>query len=345
MKYIGLDVHSTHINYAIINDSGRILKQNSFKTSLENIISLKDLVKPPIKIVLEEGELANWIYQETYSFFDQVIICDPMENKQIYKSDKKSDKIDALKLAQLFRGGFIKSVFHTKDKNRSNFKQLVYTYHDMSRQTTRVKNKIKAFFRKQGIIIKTSSVYHPEKRNEFIQDSMTPEIILDYYEQLDHFNQLKEKYRQNIIQAKSHYPIINKLMALPGVGIVTASTFFTIIDTPERFHHVQQVWAYTHLGKAIHESAQSSINKKSKRGNRMLKGAIMKSVANAFLSKSNYFQQVFTFMTEIQHKDPRMARRIVARKMVSTMWSMWLKNTDYIPKNFIEERKAHGLMV
>ena len=143
---------------------------------LENIISLSELFKPPIKIVFEEGELANWIYQGTYQHFEEVIICDPMENKQIYQSQKKTDKIDALKLAQLLRGKFIKPVHHTKDQNRVNFKQLVYAYHDMTKQVTRTKNKIKAHYRKQAVIIKTTSVYHPNKRNEFLQQSPFPPL-------------------------------------------------------------------------------------------------------------------------------------------------------------------------
>ncbi len=344
MKYIGLDVHSTHINYAVINDAGILIKENSFKTSLENLISLSELFKPPIKIVFEEGELANWIYQGIDYYFQEVIICDPMENKQIYQSQKKTDKIDALKLAHLLRSKFIKPVYHTKDQNRVNFKQLVYAYHDMTKQVTRTKNKIKAHFRKQGVIIKTTSVYHSTNRNEYLQQCSHPNLIIDYYEQLDFFTTQKENYRKQISKNNKSNPVVQNFMKIPGIGDITASTFFCIMDIPERFHHVQQVWNYAHLGKAIYESANTQRNKKLKKGNRLLKGVLLQSVQSALRQHTNYFHQAFVYMTEIEHKEKKLAKRIIARKLIATMWSMWLKNTTYKPKDFFQERIQHGLM-
>ncbi|RKY58456.1 MAG: hypothetical protein DRP96_08435, partial [Candidatus Neomarinimicrobiota bacterium] len=48
------------------------------------------------------------------------------------------------------------------------------------------------------------------------------------------------------------YPVIKRFLKIPGVGIVTATTFFTIVDDPNRFDHKQKLWAYAHLGKAVH---------------------------------------------------------------------------------------------
>jgi len=154
MKYIGLDVHSTHINCAVIDEQGNLIHHNCFPTSLQNLINLSEKLKHPLSLVFEEGELADWLCQGLHPHFEKITVADPMENRLIYASDYKSDTIDPLKLATLLRGGFIHPVHHTWDHHRSQFKQMVFAYHDMAKQVTRIKNKIKAYYRNRGLSLK-----------------------------------------------------------------------------------------------------------------------------------------------------------------------------------------------
>lgn len=331
MKYIGLDVHSTHINCAVINERGTLIHRDCFKTSLKNLINLSENLKHPLSIVFEEGELADWLYQELLPYFDKIVVANPIENRLIYGSDQKCDQLDPFKLATLLRGGFIHPVHHTWDHQRSQFKQLIFAYHDMAKQVTRIKNKIKAYYRKQGVIIQTSSVYHPAKRSLFLKMCRHTEILKHYYHFLDQFQKQKDLFERTLKHEARKYPIIGRFLKIPGVGIVTASTFFTIVDDPHRFDRKQQLWSYAHLGKASHQSGDKIIIKKQKKGNRLLKGVTITAVNCALRQKPNTFNKLFTHMVIIQHKDTRIAKRILERKLLTTMWTMWLKNQPYRP--------------
>jgi len=333
MKYIGLDVHSDHINCVVINEKGNLIHHDCFKTSLKNLINLSEKLKHPLSLVFEEGELADWLYQGLRSHFEKITVADPIENRMIYGGDQKSDPIDPLKLATLLRGGFINPVHHTWDHHRSQFKQLVFAYHDMARQLTRIKNKIKAYYRKQGIIIKTSSVYHPLHRQEFITQCRHPEIIRKYYQFLDLFQLEKNRFEKKLRKESRKYPVIKRFLKIPGVGIVTATTFFTIVDDPNRFDHKQKLWAYAHLGKAVHQSGNYEVTRHQRKGNRLLKYVIKIAVGDAVRQKTNDFTRAYIHMVNIQQKDSKLAYRILARKLATIMWTMWKNNQPYIPRN------------
>jgi len=332
MKYIGLDVHSTHINCAVIDDQGNLIHHDRFNTSLKNLINLSENLKHPLSLVFEEGELADWLYQGLRSHFEEITIADPIENRMIYGGDQKSDPIDPLKLATLLRGGFINPVHHTWNHHRSQFKQLVFAYHDMARQVTRIKNKLKAYYRKQGLIIKTNSVYHPNKRDLFIKNSPHPEIIEKYYHFLDLFQQEKDRFERTLKKESRRYPIIGRFLKIPGVGIVTATTFFTIVDNPHRFDRKQQLWAYAHLGKAFHQSGNWEVTKHQRKGNRLLKYVIKIAAGDGVRQKTNEFTRAYIHMVNFQHKEPKLAYRILARKLLTIMWTMWKNNQSYKPR-------------
>ncbi|MCH8012124.1 MAG: hypothetical protein IIA61_09295 [Candidatus Marinimicrobia bacterium] len=77
-------------------------------------------------------------------YVDQVVVADRWHNRLIYGADQKYDLLDASKLVHLLRGQFIHPVHHTHDPEREEFKNLVLTYHDVTKQLTRFKNKLKA---------------------------------------------------------------------------------------------------------------------------------------------------------------------------------------------------------
>jgi len=63
-------------------------------------------------------------------------VCDPRKNA-LMKEGNKSDKIDACKLADLLRGGYLHSVYHGENGLRT-LKELARSYLTISKDLTRV---------------------------------------------------------------------------------------------------------------------------------------------------------------------------------------------------------------
>ena len=158
MQYIGMDTHISNLDFAVVNNAGRLMKATSVATSVKNFMEFVRKVPPPRIIYMEEGTLAGWALEICAHFGEKLIITDPKENHWIGSSGQGNHPLDALKLAQLARGGYIKEIHHPVG-DRRRFRELMEAYHDNVRGTTRIKNKIKAKFRQNGILCTGSTVY------------------------------------------------------------------------------------------------------------------------------------------------------------------------------------------
>ena len=67
-------------------------------------------------------------------------MCDPRKNT-VMKQGNKSDKIDACKLADLLRGGYLRSVYRGEHGLRT-LKELARSYLTISKDLSRVMNRV-----------------------------------------------------------------------------------------------------------------------------------------------------------------------------------------------------------
>jgi hypothetical protein len=69
-----------------------------------------------LHVTLEEGTWAAWLYDLLKPHVTELVVCDPRKNA-LMKEGNKSDKIDACKLADLLRGGYLRSVYHGEKRS------------------------------------------------------------------------------------------------------------------------------------------------------------------------------------------------------------------------------------
>ena len=150
MHYVGMDCHISTLDFAVVNEGGRLVKARSVATSVNGFMEFVKNVPPPRTIYMEEGTLAAWALETCIRFKEKLVITDSKKNHWIGSSGQKDDPLDALKLAQLARGGYVKEIHHPVGQRR-RFRELMEAYHDTVRSTTRIKNKIKTKFRQNGI--------------------------------------------------------------------------------------------------------------------------------------------------------------------------------------------------
>ena len=60
MQYIGMDTHISNMDFAVVNDAGRLIKTTSVTTSAKNFMEFVTKITPPRIIYMEEGTLAGW---------------------------------------------------------------------------------------------------------------------------------------------------------------------------------------------------------------------------------------------------------------------------------------------
>ena len=165
-KYIGMDVHKEAISIAVMNSSGRIVMESIIETKAATILQFIHGLHGSLEVTFEEGTWAAWLYDLLRPHVTKVIVCNPRKNA-LQKSGNKSDRIDARKLAELLRNGSLSAVYHGENGLRT-LRELSRSYLTVSKDLTRVMNRLKTLYHSRGIACSGTKVYTPRNRAEWL---------------------------------------------------------------------------------------------------------------------------------------------------------------------------------
>lgn len=335
MHYVGMDCHITTLDFAVVNEAGQLLKTKSVATGVHSFIDFVKTVPQPRTIYMEEGTLAGWALETCYRYNEKLVITDPMKNRWIGSSGQKNDPLDAFKLAQLARGGYIKEIHHPLGQ-RQRFRELMEAYYDTVKDTTRIKNKIKAKFRQNGIRCTGATVYSEKYREEWknkLPQETAPLLILDgLWRQLEQSEQNEKAILTAArIQAKQ-YPEVKLFEAIPGIGFISAATISAILETPHRFANKRKVWMYAGLGLTKKSSGGKVYSEKlTTNYNHLLKYTLKQAAEVSIRATDNPFRRKYLDMTLVHGVASHRAKLTIARDIIATMWAMWRKGEKYNP--------------
>lgn len=336
-KYIGADVHCRFTELASVKGS-EVVRRERIRTTIPEFVGVLSGLSGRWILVMEEGPMAGWLSRNLRPYVERVLVADPRQNCHIAKDGDKSDRIDAEKLAQLARGGYVREVYHSDDEQRVLFKDMVCLYGRRVREMVRQINQVYARGWQWGQIIPRRT-RDPKRRAEWMSDLDCPplaaqlEILWWGYDTA--VRQAKAALRQVRRLAKA-YPIIGLWQAVPGIGFVRAATLYAYLDTPWRFGRANQLWRYCGVGLQSRSSGTDRLGRPksgtqhvARQVNRHLKNAVMGAAINAIVGANPFGDQYRRLLKK--GMSPGNARRTVARKLLTVLWSMWKRNAPYDP--------------
>jgi len=166
-KYIGMDVHQATISVAVTDCRGKLIMESILETKAATILEFIQGLHGSLSVTFEEGTSAAWLHDLLKPHVTRLVVCDPRKNA-LLKNGSKSDRIDARKLAELLRGNQLTSVYHGEHGMRT-IKELGRSYLTITKDLTRVMNRIKALYRSWAIPCSGACVYAPRHRAEWVR--------------------------------------------------------------------------------------------------------------------------------------------------------------------------------
>jgi transposase len=110
-KFVGMDVHKEAITIAVMDSAGKVIMESIIETKAVTILQFIQGLRGEVHVTFEEGTWAAWLYDLLKPHVTKVVVCNPRKSA-LLKDGSKGDKIDARKLAELLRGGYLKPVYH-----------------------------------------------------------------------------------------------------------------------------------------------------------------------------------------------------------------------------------------
>ena len=332
--YVGLDMGSSGFQQVAIKTDGSVKVNRSFTTSEANLRAAFADQHGEVHVHLEAGELAPWAASIIAPLVTRVVCSHPKDNAWIAKDADKCDRIDAYKLAELLRLNRFKDVHYAPDQSRRNFKQLVQHYDELTGQQARLKTKIKARFRMQGVIVRGERLFSIKGRKEVLARVASPDLrtaIKQLYEVLDQSVAAQDQARLLMLRAAQAFPEIKLFRTAPGVGPIGSCRFSAYIHTPSRFSSKRKLWKYCRLSVSHRSSNGKPLRRPrlDRSGCGRLKDISRKAFDVAVRSRhDNGFKRAYQRALETTH-DKTHARLTVQRKIVSTLRAMWITRTPY----------------
>jgi transposase len=341
-KYIGLDVHQATISVAVLDSAGKLVVEAVIETKAETILQFIRGLRGSLHVTFEEGTCAAWLHDLLKPHVTQVLVCDPRKNA-LLKAGNKNDRADARKLAELLYLNKLNPVYHGQAGIRT-LKELARSYLALTRDTTRVMNRLKALYRSWAIACTGQRVYAPRYRSEWlakITETGVHRRAEIYYQQLDALRSLREQVRRDLLAEGRKHSAMKLLRQIPSIGPIRAALLIALMQTPHRFRTKRQLWAYSGLALKTSTSGEYRIVegqlKRSKkflaiRGlnanhNHDLKN-IFKGAATRAAAVPGPFQEFHAGLVARGMK-PTMARLTLARKIAAITLIVWKKGVRF----------------
>ncbi|MBL7073189.1 MAG: IS110 family transposase [Candidatus Omnitrophica bacterium] len=323
-KYIGLDAHSSTCTFCVMNEKGVELDNTTIRTNGRLLVNYLKSIKGDTTLTFEECELSSWLYEILVKEVDAVLVCNPVYNKE-YKT-RKTDRLDARKLAKLLRGDFLTPVFHD-GSSREKFRDLMSAYTDLVEEATRIKLRYKSLFRKSGNKVSGEKLYTDES---FLKDLKRKDynfIGKSLYHLLQEMEETRERYKKEIIKTSKRFEEIRKLKSLPGIGAIRAAHISAQVINPRRFASKYQ--SYNYCGLVRHKQISGGREYGSRKiwGNRVLK-CVYKMASHDAIRGNNKLSKYYESLRKKGVND-KSARNAVSRKIAAISLSIWRNNSDY----------------
>jgi transposase len=342
VKYIGMDVHKEAIVIAVLNDSGKLVMETIVETKASSLLQFIHGLRGELHVTWEEGTWAAWLYDLLLPQVHEVLVCNPRRNA-LLKEGNKSDKVDARKLADLLRTGMLRPVYHGENGLRT-LRELARSYQTISKDLTRVMNRLKALYRGWAIPCAGTRVYATGYREEWLNKLLQAGVRRRaelLYQQLDGLQALRREVRPEFLAESRKHKAAKLLRQIPCIGPIRAGRLLALMQTPHRFRSKRQLWTYSGLGVETHDSAQyryvggqlqrskkpQQIRGLNQNHNHEMK-EIFKSTATRASCGTGPFHDFYAALLATGMK-PEMARLTLARKIAAITLTLWKKGERF----------------
>jgi transposase len=335
---IGMDTHGKTTDVCCKKMVSSTGKRWHVATTIPALREVLESIPRPRRLTFEEGPLADWLSRELRPHVDELIVSDPRRNGLIAKDGDKDDPIDAEKLCDLLIGGYLRPVHHAESLERCVFKRQVGLYHDRVEHRVAEANKIIGRLKNWGILMREGGFADKRERAQLLKrlgEGSTMRVVKEQFQVLlrgyDQAVVQEQAMHRGLVRLSKGQELIWRLMELPGIGLIRASTLVAYVDTPWRFASKQALWKYLGIGLKRERSGEGrEYLRVDLACNRRLKAAILGAAQRAIEQGDNPFAR--------QHQrwlaagiSPPNARRNVARSQSATMWGMWKNGGVYDP--------------
>ena len=346
-KYIGFDIDDKKTVACIVQNG----KQDIYDTITTDVVAMRHWLKQQRKssdrlhLTFEVSGQAGWFYDELIDSVDTLTVSNPSKMTWIFRTAKKTDRIDARKQAVLLQIGEIPKV-HMPDKDIRQWRQQIQHRRKLVSSCTQTKNRIRMLLKNHGYRgpeyegswwKKANRKWMRELSEKIIDDC--GETLSDLLDQLALYEGQIKRRTEKLNERLSHHAGGYLLQTMPGVGPRTAEAVLAYTDDVERFSRGKEYCSYFGMTPKLDESGSTRrLGHISKQGPSAVRWLIVESAWRA-VRKSSSLEAFYERVMHGQNKRKKIAIVATARKMLSIMRAMQITGEVFNEKLVLEQEQ------
>ena len=335
-RFVGIDLGKRTYEIKIIESDGKVSGTNG----LTNPAGRKTLYKKlrcTDRVAIEVCSLAMVMAREIEKEVGcEVVLLNPSQIALIYRSLKKNDKEDALKLARLVQKYTNEELpkVELPSEHEENIRQILTELRQLKHDRTREINRLHAIFLECGITeMKKKDLATACNRNENIRilKGMSLSEAQRCLKRLELIDEQLEEVEETLDAEIEGDKNVEKLMEIPGVGKQLAASFIGFLGDGSRFPNVSTIGAATGLVPRIDISSTiKRLGHITKCGNTNLRSLLILAAWSHVRSNGGgAIKDKYLYMTQVQSKGKKIAIVAVARKLAELMYTLLKNGTSY----------------
>ena len=253
--YVGMDVHRKRSQIAIVDEAGDQQRNRNLANDPAKLVPFLGVLPPGTPVAFEAAYGWGWLVELLEELELEPHLVHPSRCKAIAAARLKNDKVDAATLAQLLRADLLPEAWIAPQQVR-DLRALLRHRAGLIRLSTGLKNRVHAVLADRGISAR-SSLWTAPGRTWLAALDLPPiprAIVQDCCGLLDTLATPIARLEGEIGALAKPDPRVQALMALPGIGRLTALTLVAEIGDVGRFPSARKLCAWAGLTPQVRNS-------------------------------------------------------------------------------------------
>lgn len=315
MFYTGIDWHKAFCYLSTVNAEGKLVQQRKVRNTAADFASYYESFDTDLHTSVVES-CGGWYWLSR--LFDRLslplVVAHAHYVKAIAYAKVKTDKVDSMTLAHLLRMDYIPTSYQLPPHLRG--------MRDLMRARLRLVQKQVSFSNM------TSRLY--EKFNVTCPDHLPADYALQHQLYMHQHDLLEIKIKEIEASLKDRLlptPEIQRLLWIPGIGMINAYSIFLEIGEISRFADIKHFYSYCRLAPGASNSGNRNRHKSGhKSGNRYLKLAFTDAAVHAI----RYYPVIFRYFRRMSRRKARpIARNLVAKNLAKSAYHVLKDECDF----------------
>ncbi|MDR0910709.1 MAG: IS110 family transposase [Spirochaetaceae bacterium] len=346
MNFIGIDLHTNRFTCCYLSEDPSFKRMETFtldQTGLDRFYATLDKESS----VILEATINTFAFVSLFeNKVKKVLIANTYQLKEAGPKQKKTDKVDAFKLAQKLKAEIMSGVqqIHAvflPSKEYRDLRALFASYRVLRKEITMTKNRIHSLL-KENLFPFTKEFIFGKKTRLQIR-SISPDEILSFQINLfmDTLEALEAKAEELenkiMIFGQRFMPMVEILTSMSGISVITALALIADVVDVSRFQNAKHFTSYLRSAPRVESSNEHTLIKSTNKAGRRLSVTLLSQSLNHFRDSNKKLAVWYTRLSVYKKKG--VIRMALCRRVFAEIYQMMKKGENHYFRNPVLHEK------